>query len=93
MSWTPDLIIGELRPWPDSVRVVRGDTDEAKRYVPERACRFITVIDQDPSRRHRGNICECSECGHRYARGFIVDEHLKFCPECGAKVVDPREKS
>lgn len=28
MSWTANLIIGELRPWPDAVRVVRGNTNE-----------------------------------------------------------------
>lgn len=33
MSWTPDLYIGELRPWPDAVRVVRGDTDDAMLYT------------------------------------------------------------
>lgn len=35
MSWSPDLFIGELRPWPYSVHVVRGKTEEFKRYVPE----------------------------------------------------------
>ena len=35
MSWSPDLFIGEFRPWPDSVHVVRGRTDETLRYVPE----------------------------------------------------------
>lgn len=35
MSWSPDLFIGELRPWPDTVHVVRGKTDEMRRYVPE----------------------------------------------------------
>ena len=35
MSWSPDLFIGEFRPWPDTVHVVRGKTDEMRRYVPE----------------------------------------------------------
>lgn len=35
MSWSPDLFIGEFRPWPDSVYVVRGKTDDMRRYVPE----------------------------------------------------------
>lgn len=35
MSWSPELFIGELRPWPDTVHVVRGKTDEMRRYVPE----------------------------------------------------------
>lgn len=33
MSWTPDLYIGELRPWPDAVLVRRGDTDETMQYT------------------------------------------------------------
>ena len=35
MSWSPDLFIGEFRPWPDTVHVVRGKTEETRRYVPE----------------------------------------------------------
>ncbi len=35
MSWSPELYIGEFRPWPDTVHVVRGKTDETRRYVPE----------------------------------------------------------
>ena len=36
MSWSPELYIGEFRPWPDSVHVVRGKTEETMRYFPER---------------------------------------------------------
>lgn len=32
MSWSPDLYIGEMRPWPESVTVRRGN--ESKAYVP-----------------------------------------------------------
>lgn len=35
MSWSPELWIGEFRPWPDSVYVMRGKTNESVRYVPE----------------------------------------------------------
>ena len=49
-------------------------------------CRFVTVVDQDPSRRHRGNIAECDCCGYRCAIGFIQDERFRFCPNCGRKV-------
>lgn len=37
MSWSPDLFIGEFRPWPDTVQVVRGTYDDTRRYVPEDA--------------------------------------------------------
>ena len=32
MSWSPDLYIGEMRPWPESVTVRRGN--ESRVYVP-----------------------------------------------------------
>ena len=131
MSWTPDLIIGELRPWPDAIRAVRGRTDETmlytitpllhfwtgdgtlhvepsklperidvtlpdergrevrsarvRRFVPERTCHV--GMDGDwyayaPPTWHLS-------CGHR-AEGA---ERPKFCPSCGAKVVDLREKT
>lgn len=38
MSWTPDLIIGELRPWPDMVRVLRGNSTERQFYVSVVQC-------------------------------------------------------
>ena len=34
MSWTADITIGELRPWPSVVLVKRGNTDETKEYTP-----------------------------------------------------------
>lgn len=37
MSWSPDLIIGELRPWPDSVVVTRGSRLDSRIYVPQEA--------------------------------------------------------
>lgn len=35
MGWSPELCIGEFRPWPESICVVRDKTDETRRYVPE----------------------------------------------------------
>ena len=81
MSWTPDLIIGELRPWPDAVRVIRGETDEAKRYVPEKKCRYEL----------RDGWFVCSSCGRRTWAFEGKGDPLsppRFCPDCGAKVVD-----
>ena len=39
MSWTHDIYIGEFRPWPDAVRVVRGASGEAMEYVPVVRCK------------------------------------------------------
>ena len=35
MTKTLDVYIGELRPWPDTVNVIRGKTDETRRFMPE----------------------------------------------------------
>lgn len=36
MSWSPQLCIGEFRPWPESIHVTRDKIDETRRYVPEK---------------------------------------------------------
>nr|WP_314639787.1 hypothetical protein [uncultured Olsenella sp.] len=55
--------------------------------VPERTCHFRIVREHIPGRRFRGDICECDRCGYRCARGFIKDEMLNFCPNCGARIL------
>lgn len=35
MSWEPEVIIGDGRPYPDAMHAVRGRTGERQRYVPE----------------------------------------------------------
>lgn len=90
MSWSPDLYIGELRPWPDTVHVVRGKTEETRRYVPERTCRDVA---DTPQYGYKTRF-ECSECGYEYSAvgGFGCDygdePDFRFCPNCGAKRVD-----
>ena len=85
MSWSPELFIGELRPWPDTVHVVRGKTDETRLYVPERTCRYefvANIVRCGISLNSCG--LKCSECG----RDQIYMEAPKYCPECGCKVVE-----
>ena len=140
MSWTPDLHIGELRPWPDAVRVVRGNTGETmlytvtplphfwtgdgtlhmeprklperidvtlpdergrevhsarvRRYVPERTCNAESYDDgvdegMDGDWYAYAPPTWFMSCGHQVEGA----ERPKFCPSCGAKVVDLREKS
>ena len=66
MSWSPDLFIGEFRPWPDTVHVVRGKTDETRRYVPED---FSAMSRENAALRElvrdmwRDGMCECDERG------------------------------
>lgn len=77
MSWQVDLIIGELRPWPDSVRVLRGVTGEGRIYTPERRARKVTVWTHDTD--HATGHTECSEC-----KGSI-NPCAKWCEHCGCK--------
>lgn len=75
MSWSPDLYIGELRPWPDTVHVVRDKTEEARSYVPER--KAIRKV------RTYGAIgrCNCSACN------WAIEQYDRFCRRCGAELV------
>lgn len=72
--------------WPKTLVMCRkrGDGTERRRYVPERTCRNMN--DKGYSNR-----LECSACGY----GSIVtdcrerhDDKPRYCPNCGAKVVD-----
>lgn len=59
--------------------------------VMNRTCEFNVIEEFIPG--SRANICECSNCRYRCAYGFIVDEHFKYCPNCGAKVVEHERHS
>jgi len=73
MSWSTDMHIGEMRPWPDMVKVYHGDTDEMQVYVPEKtATRKV---------RSFGEVgrCNCSACN------WCVDPYDLHCRRCGAR--------
>lgn len=73
MSWTPELYIGSMRPWPDAVRVVRSQTDESMLYAPERTCKVVSQ-PQD--------MWEC-ECEKAWWHGGAPN----YCPNCGRNVI------
>lgn len=76
MSWTPELVIGDMRRWPSSVRVVRGRTDENRLYVPHRIAKRVSV----PRASHVAlGHYECGACG------TIVGVSDKYCRTCGAE--------
>jgi len=79
MSWSPELFIGELRPWPDAVRVVRGVTEESRLYVPERTAKKVNVPRKDCM--EIGHY-ECSECG------TTIGYNSLYCHRCGARLED-----
>lgn len=83
MSWTPELYIGGMRPWPDAVRVVRSQTDESVTYVPERTCQIETTENWLPAERYH----RCKECGAFFAvLDASHDIPPRLCPNCGRKV-------
>ena len=89
MSWSPDLYIGELRPWPDTVHVVRGKTEETRRYVPELTCHPIISDNLNESEGMGDAWANCSECGHLlFVLTDPTSEPPNFCPSCGARRVD-----
>ena len=72
MSWSPDLYIGEMRPWPESVTVRRGN--ESKKYVPDKVAHKVTHTEDGIVGR-----CTCDSCGRSVRRAFAS------CPWCGAR--------
>lgn len=83
MSWSPELFIGELRPWPESVCVIR-EGEEAF-YFPELTCKMGEAgkdLGMEIVNRYI-----CTACGRSIliARGCAKPD---YCPMCGAKVVD-----
>lgn len=78
MSWVPEIHIGDMRPWPEAVQVVRGETNETRRYVP---CRTARTADRR-IRSHDGiGRCTCSECGGSVG---MCD---RYCKHCSAEFV------
>ena len=63
---------GEQR-YPERIRV--GSLEKPRVYVPERTCRY--VYDE--------SMCGwvCSECGGLEPIG----DNVRYCPDCGARVV------
>jgi len=80
-----DTRVAGPKPWGGGTVIHAWETD--KEYRAERTCSFKTIEQFINSKRSRGDICECTECGYTCARGFVIDEHFLFCPNCGARVV------
>lgn len=81
-GWSPSVYMGEMRPWPDSVHVVRGKTDETRRYVPELTCQRVNKPDQffADDFGYSVDAYRCSVCN------FRLDRITNYCPVCGARV-------
>ena len=87
MSWSTEVFIGELRPWPDTVHVIRGKTDEMRRYVPERTCEYVIEDNMNES-EGMGDVwfrcTNCETCYDYYADDWLLK--MPNCPKCGATV-------
>mgnify|MGYP004650015793 CR=1 FL=1 len=58
----------------------------AFRFIADLIDRPMTHNTADP---HDGSLFECSNCGEIWelACGNPADNHLNFCPRCGAEVI------
>lgn len=84
------LVLQNWKGWPDHINVCKdGVIGSCRRYVPAKTC----LIVYDPV--HQDYYC--SACGEYFDTGMYVArdsddwlEHkdFRFCPNCGAKVVD-----
>ena len=59
---------------------------DALRFIADLIDRPMTHNTADP---HDGSLFECSNCGEIWelACGNPADNHLNFCPRCGAEVI------
>lgn len=84
MTWKPEVYMGEARPWPDAVTVVRGVGGRMD-YVRERTCHVTASSTDGLCSDNPRKYFELS-CGHSFT--FDGLEMPNFCPNCGAKVVN-----
>ena len=96
MSWSPDLFIGELRPWPDMVHVVRGKTDETRRYVPEEMLfherdghdeqfERARLLEADNAKLREQVVEACMQLGGAWVRCTELRELVRvmaYCMQC-----------
>ena len=87
MSFTNMLLSGGwgLGEWPDHIEVVHDNfRRESRIYVPERTCRM--VLDEEMTRLlEYDDAFTCTACGERVTHRS--SERMRFCPNCGARVV------
>lgn len=64
--------------WPEYLAAVIPSESEVRKYVPERTCEF---------KPFRGEVERgvCSECS------VFMHSQMRYCPNCGARVVYPKK--
>lgn len=90
MSWSIEQHIGELRPYPDSVRVVRGRAEESRRYVPEPP---HCTMEPGGYWEDEYSYVTCSNCGEIWAFDCdgLKQHRWMCCPHCRA-IIDYGEE-
>lgn len=81
MSWMPEFYIGEFRPWPDSVYIVRGNTDEFRRYMPDDFC---AVSRENNELRSENNKLR-KLCVELWCSCPVSDDGCVYCEHGGPK--------
>ena len=90
MSWTPEVYIGEMRPWPESVRVVRGNSGEVMRYDrPERSEDGVdvTCVPDDYTAKLMAELTRVLDerdtlnAKFEVSQGMRHDEHERYTKE------------
>lgn len=92
MSWTHEMYIGSMRPWPSLIRVLRTD-GEMQEYEPKRGVCSADETERIWCRCKGGlhdrfltvHVMECNECGRTYEH---VNGSYEFCPHCGRRIME-----
>lgn len=87
--------------WPESVDVFHEGARDGRRYVPEQTCSWPIVEDEEEKERRAGlgpgvfipqdvPLCrKCTNCGKQWTPTAEIPKWVRFCPNCGARLVEP----
>lgn len=77
---------------PEYVDVWHEFSSETQRYVPEKTCRNVSEWNNPDLFDFKCSECGAEVCSDEMGKSPLVvdecEEHPRYCPNCGAKVVD-----
>ena len=87
-----------------AVRIWRGEVDNIYKKMEEINLGEIgltaEMMDEEPKTGHwiltsddDYEYCTCSECGYQNGENWMIGSQIKYCQECGARMVEPQERS
>ena len=86
MSWSPQLCIGEFRPWPESIHVTRDKIDETRRYVPEKYSSAMQCLASIENVKLRELVKELYETAYPEYPSMFEKLFLERIREAGIEV-------